>query len=241
MPGSGWTIARRVAATAVAALTAAGCGGPPADSGYFPLAAGHRWEYAVTTEWENDVVERGSQVLTTEGREAIDGSDAWRRRSDGGVDYWLRADPSGVYRVAAKSDLDAEPRPDPQPRYVLRAPMVAGTSWQTTTTAYLLRRRQEFPPEIRHTHPAVNMVYTIEAAGESVQTPAGRFDDCLRVRGLAQLRLFADPVVGWRDMQLDTTEWYCRGVGLVRLVRQEPARSTFITGGTITMELTRWQ
>jgi hypothetical protein len=30
-------------------------------------------------------------------------------------------------------------------------------------------------------------------------------------------------------------------VGLVRLVREEPAGSTFLTGGTMTMELIEWQ
>jgi len=55
------------------------------------------------------------------------------------------------------------------------------------------------------------------------------------------MRLFADPVVGWRDLPLTTTEWYCKGVGLVRVVREEPAASTFLSGGTLTMELTSWE
>jgi hypothetical protein len=85
------------------------------------------------------------------------------------------------------------------------------------------------------------MNYVIEAAGESVKTPAGEFKDCLRVRGQALLRLFADPVAGWRDMPLVTTEWYCRGVGLVQLLREEPAGSAFLAGGTYRMELSSWQ
>jgi hypothetical protein len=30
-------------------------------------------------------------------------------------------------------------------------------------------------------------------------------------------------------------------VGLAKLVRSEPAQSTFLTGGTLTLELTEWQ
>jgi hypothetical protein len=85
------------------------------------------------------------------------------------------------------------------------------------------------------------MTYTIEAPGEPVQTRAGAFSNCLRVKGTAALRAFADPVVGWRDMPLTTTEWYCEGVGLVRLVREEPANAAFLTGGTLTMELVAWK
>jgi hypothetical protein len=66
----------------------------------------------VRTEWENNTVEHEPRVLTTEGEDslALSGS-AWRRRSADGVDWWLRVDDSGIYRVATKSDLDDEPRP----------------------------------------------------------------------------------------------------------------------------------
>ena len=41
---------------------------------------------------------------------------------------------------------------------------------------------------------------------------------------------------------LITTEWYCPGPGLVKLTRAEPtANSTFLSGGSFTMELTEWQ
>jgi hypothetical protein len=224
------------------ATALASCGAAPPSTGYFPLEAGHRWTYDVRTEWDNNVVEHEPLVLTTLGSDTLaEGGAAFRRRSDSGVDYWLRSDDTGIYRVASKSDLDTEPRLDAARRYVLKAPIAAGSSWQATTTAYLLKRRNEFPREIRHTHPAITMNYTIEALGEKVQTRAGAFDNCLRVKGTAAIRVYADPVVGWRDMPLATTEWYCDGVGLVRVVREEPAQATFLTGGTLTMELVAWR
>ena len=226
-------------ALAAALLALAGCGRAPA-TGFFPLEAGHRWTYDVKTEHENNTVNHETLTLLTLGSDSIEGGSAWRRRSESGVDYWLRADASGIYRVASKSDLDADPRPDPAPRYVLKMPLVVGTTWAAPTTAYLLQRRQEFPREIRHSHAPVSMVYTIEALGEQLDTQAGRFERCLRVRGEARMRVFADPVQGWRDMPLSTIEWYCDGVGLVRLERREPARSTFLAGGVITLELTAW-
>ncbi len=84
------------------------------------------------------------------------------------------------------------------------------------------------------------MTCIIEARDDKVHTLAGAFDKCLRVKGAA-VRVHADPVLGWRDMPLATTEWYRDGVGLVRLVREEPAQATFLTGGTLTMELVAWQ
>jgi hypothetical protein len=223
-------------------IAAAGCSAAP-SAPYFPLDAGHQWTYDVTTQWEREgEPQTTSLVLSTLGRERLTGGDeAWRRRSDSGADYWLRADDSGVWRMAAKSDLDHEPVPDPAPRWVLKAPFAVGTQWQAPTISYLLRRRHEFAREVRRAHPELPMTYTIEAVGEAVQTRAGRFADCLRVRGSGALRLYADRAVGLKDMALTSTEWYCRGVGLVRLVREEPASATFLSGGTLTMELSRWQ
>lgn len=227
-------------AAAVLALLA-GCKEPPGSS-LFPLEEGRRWTYRLSSEWENDTRERETVVLSNLGRDSVlESGSAWHRRSDTGLDYWLRADATGIYRVAAKSDVDAEPKPDPAPRFVLKAPIAVGTSWQTTTTTYLMRRNSEFPPEIRHAHPSVPVVWTIEALDDRVEVPAGRFEQCVRVKGLALLRLFADPVNGFKDMPLTTLEWYCPGVGLVKVERREPANSTFLTGGTMTMELMEWQ
>lgn len=221
-------------------LGLAGCSKPPAHA-LFPLEAGHAWTYDTTTEFENaSSVDHDTQVFTTHGSESIDGSAAFRRHGNAGVDYWLRSDDSGIYRVASKSDVDAEPKLDQPVRYVLKMPLAVGTTWQASTTAYLLRRNQEFPPEIRHTHPAIPMTYSIDAIGQSLDTRAGHFDGCVKVVGRATLKLFADPVSGWRDLPLTTTEWYCPGAGLVKLIRTEPAHSTFLIGGTLTMELTEW-
>jgi hypothetical protein len=230
---------RCVGAIALAAMLAScsGDSGPP----LFPLGPGWVWTYRVTTALENNTDSRESLTLRTLAHEVLDGQRAFRRRSDTGADYWLRVDESGIYRVASKSDVDPGPLRDPAPRYVLKMPISVGTQWQASSTAYVLQRRSDFPREIRHTHPNVPMTYSIDATGEAVATPAGKFDGCVRVRGHGVVHIYADAVVGWRDMPLTTLEWYCPGVGLVKLERDEPARSTYLLGGHVTMELLRWQ
>lgn len=240
--GVRWTT--RALVTGAAGAMLAACGAAPPGADLFPLESGRSWTYDVRTEVEGgNVVLHETLVMSSHGRESVDGLDgaAWRRRSDSGVDYWLRRDDTGIYRVGSKSDLDAEAKPDDPRRYVLKTPIAVGTTWRSDTTAYLLRRRADFPPEIRHTHPRIPMNYAIAALGETVSTRAGRFEGCVRVDGEATVRLFADPVAGWRDLPLSTREWYCPGVGLARLVRREPAGSTFLTGGQVTMELTAWR
>ncbi len=218
---------------------------PPGEvDALFPLAGGHHWTYLVTTGATAEDGERETLTLQTLGAESwpeLGDRPAWRRRSDSGVDYWLRADASGIYRVGSKSDLDAAPRPDKPTRFVLKAPYTEGTQWQATTTAYLLMRQNEFPREIRHSHPSIPMAYVIERINESVDVAAGHFDRCVRVKGTASVRIYADPASGWRDMPLTTLEWYCPGVGLVKMSRSEPSSSAFLSGGVRTLELQAWE
>lgn len=226
-------------------LVLAGCGRSP-DAGnvaWFPLEAGHRWTYAVTTRSGADGVERESLTLRTLGRETLvlDDQPAWLRRSDSGITYWLRADEAGIRRVAQKSDMQVDPVADPAGRFVLKAPFAVGTQWQAGTTTYLLMRTHEYPRELKHSHPNIPMTYTIEAVADAVQVPAGRFSPCLRVRGSATVRVFVDPISGFKDQPLHSVEWYCRGVGLVKMERSEPSTSPMLVGGSRTLELEAWE
>lgn len=224
-----------------AAMVGSACTPKPPSADLFPLEAGHRWTYRQVIDWEDDTRDVSSLVLRTTGTEDFEGKPAFHRRSDDGLHYWLRRDETGIYRIASRHELTAEPTKDPAPRFVLKEPLAVGTEWQSQTVAYLLKRRQGFPPEIRHEGKPVTMRYEIEALNETVTVPAGRYEGCLRLRGQASLRLYADPVAGWRDMPLTTTEWYCRGPGLVKLERNEPAtRMAYLTGGRLTLELDDW-
>lgn len=232
----------RVSVVALAAALAVGaCGEKSAADDLFPLEPGHVWTYHQQVETSSGRSESSWLVMRTLPEETYDGLPAYRRHSNDGIDYWLRKDATGIYRVATKHELEDEPVKDPAPRYVLKAPFVVGTEWQATTVPYLLARRQGFPLEVRHEGKAVTMRYEIEATDDAVTVPAGRFEHCLRVRGSAVVRLYADGLVGWRDMPLTTLEWYCPGPGLVKLERDEPANSVFLSGGKLELELHQWE
>lgn len=227
----------------VAVVVTSGCHRQPPADDFFPLASKHRWTWRVTTqlgdaapteETLHIVGERGEPLLPP-GAGSSGGVDGYRR-SDDGLEYWLHADASGVQRRASRTLADGQHRADTPPRDVLKAPYVVGTTWAAPTTGYLLERRFDTPREVRHTYAPTPMAYRIDAVGEALQTAAGRLENCLRVRGTATIRVYADPVAGWREMPLSTLEWYCRGVGLARLERSEPASSPFMTGG-----MQRWE
>lgn len=215
----------------------------PRGSELFPLDAGRVWTYRVITEREDESREVETLTLRTLGPEMLDDvaarkpGEAWRRRSDSGVDYWLRSDASGIYRVASKSDLQAEPQPDAQPRYVLKQPYAEGTNWTGETTPYLLVRTQDWPREIRHVHPQLPITYAIVATAVEVKVNGKVYSGCLKVEGRGALHLFVDPVVGFRDVPVLQREWFCPGSGLVRLEREELTGSRYTYGGRLLMEL----
>jgi hypothetical protein len=225
-----------------AALGAACSGGPKADpDDYFPLAAGHAWTYRMTTTRDDDVAKPEVFTINARAAENMGGDPAHRRHTSDGTDYWLRSDKTGIYRIAVRTPLDLNALVDEPHRYVLQKPYQPGTSWQATTTAYVLQRRSEVPKEIRRTHKPFPMTYTIAAMDEKLVAPAGTFERCMRVEGKAAVRLYVDAQFAWRDIPLTTQEWYCPGVGLAKVERTEPSPSRFMVGGKVAMELVEWR
>ncbi len=85
------------------------------------------------------------------------------------------------------------------------------------------------------------MTNVVEAMDEVVTVPAGTFKDCARVVGNGILPLYLDAVQGFKDIPIVNREWYCKGVGLVKVERVEELSSALFSGGKITMELSSFE
>ena len=222
-------------------LTACGQGPAGTSDDYFPLQEGRRWTYRTATTLDDHPAAIEMLTIHNRAAETMGDAPAVRRHTSTGTDYWLRSDKTGITRIASRNPLDRFAQADEPVRYVLQRPYQVGTQWQVLTTAYMLQRRSEVPKEIRRTHKPFPMVYTIEALDDKVETRAGNFERCLRLGGSAKVRLYVDAQFAWRDIPLTSREWYCPGVGLVKLERDEPSPSRFMLGGKLSMELVRWE
>ena len=220
----------------------AGCSRVDTEKSFFPLNEGRSWTYRVTKNIDEAAEPDIDQIsFAMKGQQKLESGPAERRHSDHGVDYFLRSDEQGIYRVGSRNTLDENPKSDNPPRFVLKKPYVVGTQWQAATVPYLLQRRNEVPKEVRYTSKPIMMVYAIVALDQKVETPAGQFEGCIKVMGEAKIKLYVDAQFSWREIPLFTSEWYCPGVGLVRVERVESSPSKFMRGGTQTLDLVAYQ
>jgi hypothetical protein len=225
-----------------AALLAAGCSKPlPQGESYFPLDVGARWEYDVTSDISGTLTH---QTYITSVDRTIDyagGDQVFVRRVDVpgtvGVEFWLRKDSQGISRIAKRTDVEEQAKLDANARTVIRLPLAKGVQWMVPTEAFIVLPKGDLGLKDLKM-PKILMSYNVEAVDETVEVAAGTFKNCARVVGNGSLPLYADAVMGFKDVPVQSTEWYCKGVGLVKLERKEDIVSPLWNSGKIVMELT---
>ncbi len=227
-----------------AALLAAGCSREPSGDSYFPLDIGARWQYDVASDI-NGVLTHDTYITRVDRTIDYEGGDqVWVRRVEApgniGIEYWLRKDKVGIARIAKRTDVEEQAKLDSNARTVLKLPVTAGASWMVPTEPFVIAPKTDLGQrELKM--PKVLMTYTIEAVDETVTVPAGTFKNCARAVGVGNLPLYIDAVQGFTDIPITNREWYCKGVGLVKVERDEPLTSILWSGGKITMELTEYE
>ena len=220
----------------IGALALAACNAPQDEQSHFPLHVGARWTYALQTDMARPPVD-ATLALSVVRKETLEGEPVTVRRSESCVEYYIREDASGIARIASRTDLEERPQRDETPIRILPAQLQPGVEWTGTVAPVLLQRELEFPHELKYEYRA-SMVYRIAAIDEALEVPAGRLHPCVRVEGRGSFKIYKDGLTGVADQSIASTEWYCKGVGLARFDRDEPADSRMLKGGKVSYVLT---
>lgn len=195
-----------------AALFSGGCGDP--DAGYFPVGGGQTWDYAIRRTIKG---EKRLQRLLLKSLPpvVIDGTEYFpQARLDDRVDVFTRSK-DGIVRVnyGARAQLPVLPA---QPK--------RGAKWQAPGQILFLDVTGAFQPTFaeRRKH-TIDLEYEIEATDDTAVVPAGTFTNCLRIRSHGSMYAGSTlkEFLGISFIQIDQTEWYAPGVGLVKRVRRE--------------------
>lgn len=222
-----------------AMLALAGCSQSPVGDSYFPLPIGATWEYDVTSDI-NNIVSHETYTLSVDRTVDTDAGEVFVRRVEVpgsiGIEYWLRQEKDRITRIAQRIDADEQAKLDRNPQVILKLPVTVGATWMVPTELFVIAPKLEMGMGTTKM-PKVMMTYIVEAMDETVAVPAGTFKSCARVAGNGNFTLYVDAVQGFRDVPIVNREWYCKGVGLVKVERSETLQSPYYSSGQIKMEL----
>jgi len=208
-----WRNGCRAGLALVALLATAGCG--RSDSAdYFPLGGGQQWDYEIRRSIKGEQhIQR--LLLTSLPAANIDGTEYFPQlRIDGRVDIFSRTR-DGIERVnfansAALPVLPAELKPK--------------AKWRAPGQILFLEITGAFHATFQARKKlTIDLDYEVEAMDETVAVAAGSFTNCMRVKSTGSM--FAGSTLkeflGISFIQIEQTEWYAPGVGLVKRVRKE--------------------
>ena len=198
-------LSRRSRFALLAVVSLVVCSGCDDDlDGYYPLEAGHAWQYRVLVMQEGGAL-RGTAVVANLPPATVFGRVSVPQRSElfgKTVVRFLAATNVGVVEFAQQAGT-APPVADDPPDYVLRLPVAAGTSWSSIWKSTRDGGWVSFPT-----------VKTITGTRETVMVPAGTFAECLRVKiaGKAEAALLTGSVT----IEVTGEEWYAPDVGFIK-------------------------
>ena len=158
---------------------------------YFPLKAGMRWEYTVTsTQGQTQKL-----VITNLAPREVNGVKVTPRKWElGGSTFFelMKQDGTGVYRYAEQVSETAPPILVTPIECHLKFPIAQGDSWEMVT-------------KVANSTLTVNL--SIESVSDEVRVPAGTFKDCLKIKQVGENK-GGTAVIGY--------EWYAPKVGIVK-------------------------
>ena len=212
-----------------------GCG--RATESYFPLEKGWRWVYRIDLR-TMDGSSHKKYTVENLGRTALEAQAVSARRTGDGTTYYYRKDANSVFRVGEA--LPDEPtRLYPTPIIVLpTTATLSSASWsKSESTVALQRAGSPKADALRKITVQLQMHYVIQSVDDDVVVPAGHFEHCLRVRGTGATEQDIGSHAGPTTIRAVSTEWFARGVGLIRAERVETTNSMIIPTGDFRMEL----
>jgi len=212
---------------------------PPDD--YFPLQAGIRWDYRVSQQIGDNLTYRNFSI-ENRGPVALSGKyqdeQVSIRRTSDGTDYYILRDTAGSYRIGKRSVIELKPQLDSEERKILpdNTDIAIGLTWRVPTRPYLLHPRESYSlPDPREK--TINMQFEVTGINQKISVLAGVFNNCIEIKASGTVTMYADPRIGYVDVPVTQTEWYAPGVGLIKMVRDEPLTLNIYEGGKVTFEL----
>lgn len=201
----------------LAALFLAGaCAEPePSRTDYFPTHPGYQWEYDISrkTPILLEPVLQKSIVLNLKAETRAGVRRYPKRYANGGKRFFTKS-ATGVWHDGTGENGRAQ---------LIAYPPEPGTEWSAPSRLYLFDLPKKLDEGRKLISRDLTLDYAIASRDETVEVPAGRFSDCLRIDAVGFLDLPRRLMLGIKIIKVKQTEWYAPGVGLIKKTRQEYA------------------
>jgi len=196
-----------------ALLAASGCG-RSGSADYFPLGGTQVWDYEIRRSIKGE--EHTQRLLLTSLPAAnIDGTEYFPQlRLDGRLDVFSRT----------KDGIQRDYFANTPPLQVLPAELKPKASWRAPGQILFLEITGAFHATFQERKKlTINLEYVVEAMDDTVDVAAGHYTDCMRVESHGSMFAGATlkEFLGISFIQIEQTEWYAPGVGLVKRTRKE--------------------
>lgn len=210
------------------------------EQSFFPLSDGYRWRYDVT-QITRDGLEKQQYILTNLGESQINNMPVFLRRSLDGTTLYYSISNEGIVYLGNTNDRSVKPEFKEDKQIVIRNPISVNTEWKQSTTTKLLKKTG--PPQKTEFKiiAEVPVEVKIESMDEVVSVPAGRFERCMKVTMSGSTFKDAGNYVGLTLVNVEQTNWYAKGIGLVKMERLETTKSEALDKGTLSIELAEYE
>ena len=216
-----------------------GCQRAPDDVEYFPLTPGITWQYRLTrTTMDGSREQR--YALANVALAASDDPSLHIRETLDGQRYYYRQTEAGITRIGTRRRRGNRIVEDDRLQLVFPAHPQLATAWQAPTTTSVLENSGPPWENTFRVMVPVTMQYRVRSLTASVDTPAGRFPDCLLMAGEGHTTVDVGSNLGSTEITISSREWYSPHAGLVRLERDEHTSAPALGHGSIVMELDNW-
>lgn len=233
----------RTVSLLVCFLLLSGCDTQIPETDFFPLHKGLQWDYKVTTTLAGQEPEINHFQINNLGpvnlKGKYEGEPVSIRHTSDGTDYYILQDDTGTYRIGKRTLIEYEPRYEEEIVRVLPnyKDLETGRSWSAQSKPYALHSTPGYATSDPQRQTII-MTYELTGTKETVTVPAGTYENCILIEGVAEFSLYADPRLGTQTIFITQSEWYAPGVGLIKLRRNEPLDLEMFRGGSIVYELT---
>ena len=198
------------------------------NNSYFPLAKKKYWSYKIEIKPEIDQKTVYKKVNLSLGEKKLQINGEKEKsiypllREDGSI-YFYSHNKDGIYRKGSSFLKDKNIHKQTSERIVLPKPEKIGRKWATESKTFLILKRYPYYDYRATTN--FQIEYEIISKNQTVITPAGKFKNCLFVRGTGKTKFIGDSEIGTIEINISSEEWYAKGIGLIKSLRIEETDS----------------